>query len=452
MTTPPQHHERLHARHGRVDMLVRPVSQFMATESAIGIVLLIGAVVALGWVNSPWAPSYYALLNHRISVSLGFWTLDEPFHFWVNDVLMVFFFFLVGLEIKREAMIGELSELRRVVVPIAGALGGMIVPALIFTLIVAGGPGAHGWGIPVATDIAFAVGALTLAGSRVPFGLRVTLLALAIADDIGGIIVIAMFYASGLQVWALAAVAGILLTCYLLRQSGIWYIPLYFILGIIGWAAMLESGVHAMILGVALGLLAPWRAWRPEQGFVERMHRLIDRFRQAEESSGAEEERVTVALELAREARDHVSPLDRIVRDLSPVVAFGIAPLFALANSGVPVDPGTLGAAMRSPVALGVFFGLLLGKPIGIFIAMRIAVACGARLPDGVGWLGVLAMGIVGGVGFTVALFVTELSFKEEVLLTDAKLGIIFASLASGILGFLALRFVFRDAPVVVKS
>lgn len=452
MTTPTHHHTRLHARRGRVDQLARPVSQFIATESASGVVLLIGAAIALAWVNSPWSPSYRALLDYHIAVSLGFWTLDEPFHFWVNDVLMVFFFFLVGLEIKRETMIGELSELRRVVVPIAGALGGMIAPAVIFTIIVAGGEGKHGWGIPVATDIAFAVGALTLAGSRVPFGLRVTLLALAIADDIGGIVVIAMFYASDLQAWALAAVAAILLVCYVLRQSGIWYLPLYFVLGLIGWMAMLESGVHPTILGVALGLLAPWRAWRPEQGFVERMHRLTDRFRRAEQARGAEEEQVTVALELAREARDHVSPLDRLVRDLTPIVAFGIAPLFALANSGVPVDPGTLGAAVQSPVTLGVFFGLLLGKPIGILIAIWLAVACGARLPNGVRWSGVLAMGIVAGIGFTVALFVTELSYTDEVLLTDAKLGIIFASLASGLLGFLALRLVFRNAPEVTEG
>ncbi|MGE3855474.1 MAG: Na+/H+ antiporter NhaA [Dehalococcoidia bacterium] len=439
---------RLHARRGRVEQLVSPVARFMATESASGVVLLIGAVIALAWVNSPWAHSYHEFLDHHIVFSLGFWEVDQPVHFWVNDVLMVFFFFLVGLEIKREAVLGELSELRRVIVPIVGAVGGMIAPALIFVLIVRGGEGAGGWGIPVATDIAFAVGVLTLAGSRVPFGLRVTLLALAIADDIGGILVIAVFYATGLQAWALGAVAVILLACYFLRQSGIWYLPIYFALGALGWALMLESGVHATILGVALGLLAPWRPWQPVNGFVERMHHLTSRFDAVDDSEETIEEQATIALELAREARDHVSPLDRLVRDLQPVVAFGIAPLFALANSGVPVDPGTLGAALTSPVMLGVFFGLLLGKPIGIFIAVRLAVMAGAKLPSGVGWAGVLAMGIVSGIGFTVALFVTELSYTEEVLLTDAKLGIIFASLLSGILGFLALRFVFRDAPV----
>ena len=440
---------RLHIRRQRVGDLIRPVSQFMATESASGVVLLIGAIVALAWVNSPWSHSYHAFLEHHISVSLGFWTLDKPIHFWVNDVLMVFFFFLVGLEIKREAVLGELSELRRVIVPIIGAVGGMIVPALIFTAFAMGTEGAGGWGIPVATDIAFAVGVLTIAGSRVPFGLRVTLLALAIADDIGGILVIAVFYATGLQVWALAGVAAVLGICYLLRQSGIWYLPFYFLLGAFGWALMLESGVHATILGVALGLLAPWRPWQPVEGFVERMRLLTNRFDAVDNSKDTEEEQVTVALELAREARDHVSPLDRLVRDLQPLVAFGIAPLFALANSGVPVDPGTLGAAATSPVALGVFFGLLIGKPVGIFIAIRLAVMAGAKLPTGVGWDGILAMGAVAGIGFTVALFVTELSYTNEMLLTDAKLGIIFASLLSGLIGFLALRFVFRNAPAL---
>jgi NhaA family Na+:H+ antiporter len=288
---------------------------------------------------------------------------------------------------------------------------------------------------------------LALAGSRVPFGLRVTLLALAIADDIGGIIVIAVFYASGLQAWALGGVAAVLLLCYFLRQSGIWYLPIYFVLGALGWALMLESGVHATILGVALGMLAPWRPWQPVTGFVERMHHLTARFDAVDDSDETIEERATVALELAREARDHVSPLDRLVRDLQPVVAFGIAPLFALANSGVPVDPATLGVAITSPVMLGVFFGLLIGKPLGIFIAIRLAVMAGARLPSGVGWSGILAMGVVAGIGFTVALFVTELSYTDEALLTNAKLGIIFASLLSGILGFLALRVVFRSAP-----
>jgi NhaA family Na+:H+ antiporter len=445
-------YSRLHLRRQRVGEMIRPVSQFIATESASGILLLIGAIIALAWVNSPWSHSYHEVLDHHILVSLGFWELDAPIHFWVNDVLMVLFFFLVGLEIKREAVLGELSELRRVIVPIAGAIGGMILPALIFTVIVAGREGAGGWGIPVATDIAFAVGVLTVVGSRVPFSLRVTLLALAIADDIGGILIIAIFYATNLQVWALAAVAGVLAICYLLRQSGIWYLPIYFVLGLVGWVFMLESGVHATILGVALGLLAPWRPWQPANGFVERMRQLGARFDTAHGSKESEEERVSVALEMAREARDHVSPLDRLSRDLQPVVAFGIAPLFALANSGVPVDPDTLGAAMTSPVMLGVFFGLLVGKPVGIFVAIRLAVMAGAKLPDGIGWSAILAMGFVAGIGFTVALFVTELSYTNAALLTDAKLGIIFASLLSGILGFLALRIVFRAAPVLPEQ
>ena len=438
-------HATLRTRRERVGQLMSPVSQFMALESASGIVLLAAAVLALAWANSPWASSYHALLDQHLSVSLGAWRLDEPVHFWVNDVLMVLFFFLVGLEIKREVVLGELSEPRRVLLPVMGAVGGMAAPALIFLALAgSGGVASRGWGIPVATDIAFAVGVLTLAGSRVPFGLRVTLLALAIVDDIGGIIIIAAFYATHVQAWALAAVGIVLAVCYLLRQSGLWYLPIYVVLGILGWLFMHASGVHGTILGVALGLLAPWRPWQPVSGFVERMHELTGRFDAVDDSPETEEDQVTIALELSHQARDHVSPLDRLMHDLQPIVSFVIAPLFAFANAGIPVDPATLAGAVVSPVSIGVFLGLVVGKPLGILAMCWLAVRLGATLPEGVGWAGILAMGVVAGIGFTVALFVAGLSYADAALLTDAKLGVIFASLASGALGYLALRVVFR--------
>lgn len=431
-------------RRERVGQLLSPVSQFMALESASGIVLLGAALIALAWANSPWASTYHALIDQHLSVSLGGWRLDEPVHFWVNDVLMVLFFFLVGLEIKREVVLGELSEPRRVLLPVMGALGGMAAPALIFLAIAGNSAASRGWGIPVATDIAFAVGVLTLAGSRVPFGLRVTLLALAIVDDIGGIIIIAAFYANHVQAWALGAVGVVLVLCYVLRQSGLWYLPIYAALGVVGWVFMHESGVHGAILGVALGLLAPWRPWQPVTGFVERMNALTERFDAVDDSPETEEDQVTVALELSREARDHVSPLDRHLHDLQPIVSFVIAPLFAFANAGIPVDPATLAGAVVSPVAIGVFLGLVVGKPLGILAMCWLAVRLGATLPGDVGWAGILAMGAVAGIGFTVALFVAGLSYTDAALLTDAKLGVIFASLASGVIGYLALRVVFR--------
>ncbi len=444
----------IHRRRETVDRLSRPIQRFISTEISGGILLLIGLAIAMAWANSPWADTYHRLLEHHIAFDLGFWSLDEPVEFWVNDVLMTLFFFVVGLEIKREAVAGELANLRHAAVPIIGAAGGMLVPALIYTLIVQGGEGSQGWGVPVATDIAFALGVVMLAGSRVPFGLKVMLLALAIADDLGGILIIAIFYSDGVAMTALAGAGGILLLCLFLRQVGIWFLPIFWVLGAVGWAFTLESGIHPTIFGVALGLLAPWQAWHPETGFVDRMRGLVDRVREIydpETQQATHEEQVAVSLAIADEAYAHVAPLDRLEKSLAPITAYIIAPVFAFSNAGVPVDAATLGEAVRSPISQGVFFGLLLGKPIGILAAVWLAVKMGARLPTGVGWSGIAALGLVAGVGFTVALFVAGLSFEEEALLTDAKLGILFASLLAGVIGWAALRIVFR-APAAVSD
>jgi Na+:H+ antiporter, NhaA family len=271
------------------------------------------------------------------------------------------------------------------------------------------------------------------------------MLALAITDDIGGILIIAVFYSEGIATGPLAMAGGVLALCFILRQVGVWYLPLYWVIGAAGWAATLESGIHPTIFGVALGLLAPWQAWRPATGFVDRMRALVDRVREIydpETQPATHEDQVAISLAIVDEAYAHVSPLDRLEKALSPFSAFVIAPLFAFSNAGVPVDGATLGDALRSPVSHGVFLGLLIGKPLGIFLAVRLSVAMGARLPAGVTWGGVTAMGIVAGIGFTVALFVAGLSFDDEALLTDAKLGILAASLTAGVLGWAALRVV----------
>jgi len=440
--TEPRQSIALHRRRETVDRLTGPVQRFIATEISGGLLLLLGLVLALTWANSPWEDAYHRLLEYHVAVDFGFWGIDEPLEFWVNDVLMTIFFFVVGLEIKREVVLGELASIRHATVPLAGAVGGMAVPALLYVLMVRGGPGAGGWGVPVATDIAFALGVLALAGSRVPFGLKVLLLGLAIADDIGGILIIAVFYSEGVRIGALALAAGVLALCFAFRQSGIWYLPLYWALGAIGWAATLESGIHPTIFGVALGLLAPWHAWRPQAGFIERMHTLVDRVREVydpETQQATHEEQVAVSLAIADEAYEHVSPLDRLQRALSPFSAYVIAPMFAFANAGIPVDVSTLGDALRSPVAQGVFLGLVVGKPLGIVLAIRIAVALGARLPVGVGWGSIVGVGVVAGIGFTVALFIAGLSFDDNALLIEAKLGILGASITAGVLGWLLL-------------
>ncbi|MDP2327251.1 MAG: Na+/H+ antiporter NhaA [Dehalococcoidia bacterium] len=450
-TDTPQHeHPLLAARRQRVDRFVRPVQSFINTETAGGVVLLLAALVAIVWANSPWEHSYHEILEHHFLVDLGFWSLDKPVHFWINDVLMVVFFFVVGLEIKREAVVGELSDLRRVIVPIVAAIGGMVAPALIFTALVAGGDGAGGWGIPIATDIAFAVGVLAVVGPRVPFGLKVMLLALAIVDDIGGIIVIAIFYTSDLAMVPLAATAGLLALAYFFRQLGVWYIPLYIAIGIAGWVTTYESGIHPTIVGVMLGLLAPWKAWYQETGFATLAEREVERFREATRSHDhefAHEQKLGAAMTLQALAQQAISPLDRLEHQLAPMAAFLIVPIFAFANAGVSLSLDTLGDAVKAPVALGVFFGLLIGKPVGILVATWLVVKAGAKLPTGVTWPAVFGMGTIAGIGFTVSLLITELSFDDEHLITDAKIAILFASAFAGILGFAMLKRIYGGAP-----
>jgi NhaA family Na+:H+ antiporter len=427
--------------------LVRPVQDFIHTETSGGIVLLIGAVIALVWVNSPWSDAYHRLFEHHLAFNLGFYAVDQPLHFWINDAAMVIFFFVVGMEIKREMVVGELASMRRIVVPAAAALGGMIVPVLIFFALVRGEEAGVGWAIPMATDIAFAVGVLALVGPRIPTGLKILLLAMAIVDDLGAIAVIAVFYTDTIDLQALGIVAALLALVYALNRFGMWYIPIYFIIGFFAWMAMLQSGVHATIVGVLLGLMTPWRSWHRPEDFPAMAAPVLDRLRPHAGEDDVHldrEERVQALLEIAEVGQKAVSPLDRLEHALQGPAAFVIVPIFALANAGVELSPDTIGDVFTSSLTWGVALGLLIGKPIGVTLGIFLAVRAGARLPLGVTWLGVLGMSILGGIGFTVSLFVTELSFEEELLLADAKVGILMASLLAGLIGFAMLRIVTR--------
>lgn len=427
--------------------LVRPVQRFIQTEAAGGIVLLINAVLALIWVNSPWSDSYHEIFEHHLSFDLGFYSVDEPLHFWINDAAMVIFFFLVGMEIKREAVVGELASLRRVIVPAAAAVGGMVVPVIIFFAIVSGTEAREGWAIPMATDIAFAVGVLVLVGPRIPTGLKVLLLAMAIVDDLGAIAVIAVFYTDTIDLNALAIVAALLALVYALNRFGMWYVPVYFVIGGFAWMAMLQSGIHATIVGVLLGLMTPWRSWHRPEDFPAIAEPMLERLRPHVDETQAHldrEERVEALLEVAEVGQKAVSPLDRLEHALQRPVAFVIVPIFALANAGVELSPDTLGDVFSSSLTWGVTLGLLLGKPIGVTLGVWVAVRAGARLPLGVTWAQVVGMSLLGGIGFTVSLFVTELSFETELLLTDAKVGILLASAVAGGLGYSLLRVVTR--------
>jgi NhaA family Na+:H+ antiporter len=371
-------------------------ARFVALEAASTILLLVATVVALVLANSPLHDAYEHALHLPLSLRFGSLGLEMSVGHFVNDALMAIFFFVVGMEIKRELVRGELSSPSRAALPIFGALGGMIVPAAIYAALHWGGSALRGWGIPMATDIAFAVAALGIFGARVPPGLRVFLLALAIADDIGAVVVIALFYAAGLAPQWLAVAAAGLALCVFLPRFGVRSYGVYFLVGTLVWYATLRSGVHATIGGVLLGLLTPARPL-----------------------AGAEH-----------------APVDDLVHRLHPWVAFVIMPIFALCNAGVALDASSLGDTQMQRVAIAVVLGLLFGKPIGITLFAWLAVRSGvAELPSRVGWSQILGAGILAGIGFTVALFIAALAFEDARLIAGAKVGILAASLLATVLG-----------------
>jgi NhaA family Na+:H+ antiporter len=423
---------------------VRPLQEFIATESAGGFVLMAAALVALLWANSVWSEAYFDLIHAHLVLDLGFYRVDESVHFWVNDGLMVIFFFLDGLEIKRELVLGELNSARRAIVPAAAALGGMLIPVAVFFAIAPGGPSSEGWGVPMATDIAFALGVAALAGPRISVGLKVLLLALAIFDDLGAIAVIALFYSEGINVWPLVFALGALVTVFVLGRLGVRELALYVALGVFAWAAFTKSGVHPTLVGVALGMLTPARSrWDAESTIVESrevLDSLEDEVRAGHSSAAAAGHRAETELRL-RELGDRVvSPLDRLEHGLNPWVAFLIVPIFALANAGVDLRGDMLQMAIQGQLTWAIALGLLFGKPLGVIAGTWLVVRAGAQLPEGVRWTGMLAVGTVAGIGFTVALFVAELGYSDAALLTEAKVGIFIGSILAGLFGYLMLR------------
>ncbi len=423
--------------------IVHPLQHFLHTEAASGVFLLIAALVALVWANSPAAGSYEALWHTELGINLGPLHLVEDARHWVNDLLMALFFFVVGLEIKRELVLGELRDPRVAALPLIAAVGGMIAPALLYLVFNLGGPGSPGWGVPMATDIAFAVGILALVGRRAPSALKVFLLTLAVADDLGAIAVIAVFYTRDLAPTWLLVAAGTVGVIIAMQRLGIRrYVP-YVVAAAVLWLAVFESGVHATIAGVVLGFLTPSRPLHPPEdvsGLAERHLELL----QAQPPDGiADEEEQATLLEVARLAREGVSPLARLESMLHPWTSFLVLPLFALANAGVRLPATGIAATFTEPVTLGIIAGLVVGKPLGIVLASFITVKAGlGTLPRACGWLEMIGVGMLAGVGFTVAIFIAGLAFTDPVLTDAAKIGILGASLAAGLLGalFLALR------------
>jgi Na+:H+ antiporter, NhaA family len=409
-----------------------------------GSVLLFGAtVVALVWANSPWSASYFALW--KLPLSLGRRQLfSMDLHHWIDDGLMVLFFLVVGLEIKREIVKGELSSFKQAALPIMAALGGMILPALIYFALNRSGVGAPGWGIPMATDIGFALGVLALLGKRIPSNLRVFMLALAIVDDVGAILVIAFFYTPQISLSALA-VAGVLLAVLVVVAMRQAPISVYVVVGFFFWAAVLSSGVHATIAGVILGLLAPIKPkFRPEE-LADIAEPLLRNFRSqilSQDKSSAEA--TLTELDGLLSATDSIA--ERLERSVHPWVSFFVLPLFALASAGVALSTEQLKLASSSHIALGIFLGLLIGKSVGIvafsYLAVRTKIAV---MAEGLTWAGIAGVGILAGLGFTVALFISGLSFEEEALVATAKVAVLAASLAAGSIGYIFLRFMLKD-------
>ncbi len=437
-----------HASHGQllasrpVDRLLAPLRAFSQHKLAGAGLLMLATAVALAWANSPYAEHYEHLLHLDLGVELGGFALSKSLQHWINDGLMGIFFFLVGLEIKREVLVGELSSRRKATLPAVAALGGMAVPALIYFALNREGAAAAGWGIPMATDIAFALGVLALLGSRVPIGLKVFLTALAIVDDIGAVLVIAVFYTSDLSIVSLGIGLVLLALSTGLNLIGGRSSVVYFILGTLAWLAFLESGVHATIAALLMAFTIPASTRIDGADFMTRMELLMNRLRRL--GVGAEGQTTgpqQAVFEQMNAVIDHATaPLLRIEHALAGLVTFVVLPIFALANAGVSIGAG-LGDAFTSAPVLGIALGLFAGKTIGILGASWLAVRVGlADLPTQVRWPGIAGVAMLGGVGFTMALFVANLAFPNKDDVELAKVGILAGSMVSALAGLALLR------------
>ena len=428
-----------------IEVLLKPINQFLHQEASGGILLIICTLIALVWANTVWSNSYHDFWHTNIAVSIGnFLTLDYSIHHWINDGLMVIFFFTVGLEIKRELLVGELSSFQKASLPIAGALGGMIAPAILYTLFNSGRDGANGWGIPMATDIAFVVGIMALLGNKVPLALKIFILALAIADDIGAVLVIAIFYTAEISTTALILAAIVFVVLILLNRLGAKSLILYGLIGVILWLAFLKSGVHATIAGVLLAFTIPASSRYDTNKFSSKVKALIKSFDATGDHwknvlNNAERQHDVMAIEESCEKV--LTPLQRFEHALHPWVSFFIIPVFALANAGVTLAGLDILAALINPVSLGIIVGLFIGKQIGIFAFSFLAVKLKfATLPEGVNWKNLYGAGILAGIGFTMSLFIAGLAFNKPELLDLSKIGILTGSILSGIIGFMFLK------------
>ncbi|WP_444941378.1 Na+/H+ antiporter NhaA [Microbulbifer sp. ZKSA004] len=425
--------------------LVTPFEEFIHRQSSSGILLMLSALIALIVANSPLQEAYKHLLHMPIAVGAGDWTFSLSLHHWINDGLMAIFFFLVGLELKREFLVGELSDLRQAVLPVMAAIGGMVVPALLYSSLNLGTEAGPGWGIPMATDIAFAVGCIALLGNRVPRAVVTFLVALAIVDDLGAILVIAIWYTEQVNMTALIASGGLVVVLGLLNAAGIRRSAAYVFVGGLLWYGLHSAGVHATLAGVITAMALPAKPkYDPVafSTFVKDIIRSFDRcFRPGDKIIANDDLRARV-MGLGNGVNLAQSPLQRMETRLHIPVGFVVIPIFALANAGIPVDSFSSSEAVLNPVTLGVIFGLVVGKLLGIVGATWVGWKLGwGQLPKAANFQHIVGVALLAGIGFTMSIFIAELAFSSQnELLIQAKAGILLASVIAGTAGFLVLR------------
>jgi len=429
--------------------LLEPVERFFQIEASSGILLLAAAVVALLWANSPFSESYTGLWHLVLTAGAGEHVFARSLHFWISDGLMTVFFLLVGLEIRREIHEGALASFRLAALPLVAAIGGVVVPALLFLALNRDPATKVAWAVPTATDIAFAIGALSLLGSRVPPGLRVLLLAVAIIDDVIAILVIALYYSSGVVASGLLVAAAGVVGVFLLQKLGVRVAFVYVLPGAVVWAGFLIAGIHPTLAGVLLGLLTPVTPIESREGLLARAGKAAAAFRERLHSGEQDLHRLAEPVrELKIVQRELLPPVVRVQLALHPWVAFGIMPLFALANAGVTVDSLDV-AQLTGSLFVGIGAGLVLGKPLGICAAIALVVYLRwCNLPIGVGIRGVTVMGCLAGIGFTMSIFIADLALPEGSALNAAKLAVLAASVVSALVGLALGMRILRPAPV----
>ncbi len=426
-----------------------PFEHFIHAQTTTGMILMFMTVLALVLANTPLTESYANFFHTKVDLTVGSWQLSHTIHHWINDGLMAIFFFLIGLEIKREVLVGELSNLKVAILPILAAIGGMAFPALIYFAINSGGEGVSGWGIPMATDIAFAISALVLLGKRIPTALVTFLVALAIVDDLGAVLVIAIFYTEQISMFPLALAGGAFLVLLSFNRFGIHMILPYFIVGILLWFFMLESGVHATIAGVIAAMAIPSKPKETPSDFTQSTQNLLEEYDNypIDESQTINEKQKAILINIQDKIDAIGTPASRLERGLHLPVALIIIPLFALANAGISIDFSSIGTTLMEPVSLGIVAGLIIGKVLGIFgvswLAIKLKIA---QLPKNSSMTQIFGVAFLGGIGFTMSIFVADLAFVGNAeLIFQAKVGILFASLFAGLFGFFWLRYFSKD-------